>query len=81
MHLLNYMYKRKGKQDHQISMSGRTRLFDAVVFDNVTPHKTAVERSVYLCIIKGHKPGMSYLLEFVTYKHMTYSKPTKNMKY
>ena len=47
MHLLNYMYKRKGKQDHQNSMSGRTRLFDAVVFDNVTPHKTAVERSVY----------------------------------
>ena len=47
MHLLNYMYKRKGKQNHQNSMSGRTRLFDAVVFDNVTPHKTAVERSVY----------------------------------
>ena len=47
MHLLNYMYKCKGKQNHQNSMSGRTRLFDAVVFDNVTPHKTAVERSVY----------------------------------
>ena len=38
MHLLNYMYKRKGKQNHQNSMSGRTRLFDAVVFDNVPPH-------------------------------------------
>ena len=39
MHLLNYMYKRKGKQNHQNSMSGRMRLFDAVVFD-VTPHST-----------------------------------------
>ena len=28
-------------------MSGITRLFDAVVFDNVTPHKTALERNVY----------------------------------
>ena len=28
-------------------MSGQTRIFDAVVFDNVTQHKTAVERSVY----------------------------------
>ena len=28
-------------------MSGHTRLFDAVVFDNVTPNKMAVERSVY----------------------------------
>ena len=36
-HLLNYMYKRKGKQNHQNSMSGRTRLFDAVVLDNITP--------------------------------------------
>ena len=47
IHFLNYMYKHKGKQDHQNSMSGHARLFDAVVFDNVTPHKTAVERSVY----------------------------------
>ena len=47
MHLLNYMYKHKGKQNHKNSMSGRIRLFDAVVFDNVTPHKTAVERRVY----------------------------------
>ena len=47
MHLLNYMYKHKGKLNHQNSMSGRMRLFDAVVFDNVTPHKTAVEISVY----------------------------------
>ena len=37
MHLLNYMYKHKGKQDHQNSMSSRARLYDAVVFDSVTP--------------------------------------------
>ena len=47
MHLLNYMLTTEGKQDHQNSMSGRTRLFDAVVFDNITPLKTAVDRSAY----------------------------------
>ena len=75
------MYKRKGKQNHQNSMSGRTRLFDAVVFDNVTPHKTAVERQrlkeVY--IVKGHMHGTSYPLEFEICKRMTCSKTTKNM--
>ena len=41
------MYTGKGKLNHQNSMSGITRLFEAVVFDYIILHKTAVERSVY----------------------------------
>ena len=60
-------------------MSGLTyKVFDAVVFVSVHIKKQWKE----VCIVKGNMPGMSYLLESVTYKHITYSKPTqKKRKY
>ena len=47
MHLLNYMYKRKSIQARRENNSMRTRLFDAVVVQNVKNVKKPVERSVY----------------------------------
>ena len=54
------------------------RLFDVVVLDNVTLHKTVLERSVYS---KGHRTGIGSPPEFEIYKLMTYSKPTQKMTY
>ena len=74
--IMNYMYKCKGKQDHQNSMSGRTRLL-MQLYLIILHHTRQRLKEVY--ILKGDMHGTSYLLEFEMCKLMTCSKTTKNM--
>ena len=46
-HLLNFMYKRKNHIHYQVARPRNTRLFEAVIVNDVRANKKAVERSVY----------------------------------
>ena len=46
-HLLNFMHKRKNHIHYQVARPRNTRLFEAVIVNEVRANKKAVERSVY----------------------------------